>query len=91
MIKVVWPDEVVDQIDQIVAYIEIFNPAAANMLGEKLFALGESLRSSPRRGRPALGGTRELVSVKPYMLRYEVAGDIVAIVRIRHSGRRPLA
>ena len=91
MVRVVWPDEVVTQIDQIVAYIEIFNPTAARRMGERLLALVNSLISSPHRGRPAPGGTRELVTVRPYVLRYEVQGDLVIILHIRHSARRPLA
>lgn len=88
MARVVWPDEVVAQVDQIVAYIEVFNPAAAERMGDKLFALGNSLTTSPRRGRPAADGTRELVTVKPYILRYEVQDDVVTILHIRHSARR---
>lgn len=91
MPEVVWPDEVIAQIDQIVAYIDVFNPTAAQRMGDRLLALGNSLITSPHRGRPAPSGTRELVTVRPYILRYEVQGDRVVILHIRHSARRPLA
>ena len=89
MIRVFWPDEVLAQVDQIIAYIDVFNPVAARRLGDRLVALGESLATSPRRGRPAPDGTRELVTVRPYVLRYEIQAEMVVILHIRHSARRP--
>jgi len=32
---------------------------------------------------------RELVSVRPYIIRYRVLGDQVIILRIRHASQRP--
>jgi hypothetical protein len=32
---------------------------------------------------------RELVAVHPYIIRYEVIGDWVQVLRIRHGSRRP--
>jgi plasmid stabilization system protein ParE len=32
---------------------------------------------------------RELVSVSPYIIRYQVIGDDVVILRVRHGARRP--
>ena len=90
MARVDWPDQAKDELDQIIAYIREFSPVAATRIGARLFALGESLASSPHRGRPAAGGTRELVTVRPYILRYYVRDDVVTIVSIRHSARRPL-
>ena len=79
-----------DQLDGIVSYIALDNPAAAEKLGERLIALGESLASFPNRGRPAPQQTRELTGVPPYVLRYRVVGDVVLIVDIRHGARRPI-
>lgn len=45
--------------------------------------------SFAEKGRPAIHGTRELTTVKPYLIRYTVAGDRVYIIRIRHAARRP--
>ncbi len=90
MAKVVWPDEVLVQLEQIVAYISVFNPTAATRMGDQLFALGNSLSSSPHRGRPAADRTRELVTVRPYILRYENKDDVVTVLHIRHSARKPL-
>ena len=90
MADVVWLQEALDDIDQIVAYIDASNRTAAEKMGRKLFALGESLTVFPNRGRPGRNGTRELPSVPPYVLIYEVVGEVVTILTIRHSRRRPL-
>lgn len=90
MAKVVWLNEAIDQLDLIVAYIELFDPIAAERIGDRLFALGESLADFPHRGRPAGNGTREMVTVPPYILRYQIDGEEVSILSIRHGARRPL-
>lgn len=91
MARVIWRPDALEQLDEIAAYIEQFNPAAADRTRERLWRLGESLRSSPHRGRPTTGGARQLVTVRPYRLTYEVDGDAVFILGIRHTARRPLA
>ncbi len=90
MAKVVWLNEAIDQLDLIVAYIELFDPTAAERIGERPFALGESLVDFPHRGRPAGNGARELVTVPPYILRYQVDGENVSALSIRHGVRQPL-
>ncbi|MDO8295684.1 MAG: hypothetical protein Q7T19_04500 [Caulobacter sp.] len=37
----------------------------------------------------AASGLRELVTVRPYILRYRVSVKRVVIVQIRHGARRP--
>lgn len=90
MAKVLWPDQALDDIDEIIAYIRKSNPSAAETIGARLFALGESLADVPQRGRPASNGARGLVTLAPYALRYRIAGDTVVIVHVRHTRRRPL-
>lgn len=70
--RVVWPDSVADQLDQIAAYIEVFDPRAADRVVQRLVALSESLADFPHRGRPADNDARELSTVPPYILRYRV-------------------
>ena len=89
MARVIWRPAALEHLDEIAAYIEQFDPSAAARMRTRLRQLSDSLRTSPNRGRPAAGGTRELVTVRPYILRYEVQGDVVTILRIRHSARRP--
>lgn len=87
MAEVVWPDAASEQLDQIIAYIEIFDPTAAARIGERLVALADSLSQFPERGRPVGDGKRELVTVSPYILRYRVSGDQVLILGVRHGAR----
>lgn len=90
MAEVVWVDEAIEQLDLIVSYIELFDASAARRLGDRVFALADSLRHFPNRGRPAGNGTREMVTVPPYILRYQVVGDTVSILSVRHGARRPI-
>ena len=87
MHRIVWTDEAVGQLEAIVTYISVVNPAAAQRLGERLVAVADSLAEFPHRGRDAGGGKRERTTVWPYILRYRVDGQSVIILRIRHGAR----
>ena len=91
MARVIWRRRATDDLNQIRAYIEDFDPAAARTVAARLRELGDSVTDVPNRGRPAPNGMPGLVSVKPYIVRYRVTGDVVQIVHIRHSRRDPLA
>lgn len=54
-----------------------------------LIAAADSLTELPERGRPAATGRREVVSIWPYVIRYQVIGDRVVILRVRHGSQRP--
>jgi addiction module RelE/StbE family toxin len=88
--QVIWTDQALADIDAIVAYV--FNqsrPLAAQRLGRRLLAAGESLADHPERGRTSTRGRRELAAVPPYVLRYRIVGDVVVIGSVRHGARRP--
>lgn len=87
MAKVVWLDEAIDQLDQIIAYIEVFDPPAANRIKARLIDVSDSLRSFPHRGRPGRQGSREMVTVSPYILRYTVIDETIFILGVRHARR----
>ena len=89
MARVDWTREALFQIAQIADYIALFDSAAAARTSARLVALGESLSDFPNRGRPAAGGTRELVMVPPYILSYAVVDDTVFILGVRHGARQP--
>jgi toxin ParE1/3/4 len=90
MAKVIWSDAAATDIEQIVDYIEARDADAAARIGATLFALGESLKDYPNRGRPVGNVKRELASVAPDVLRYRVAGDSVFILPVRHERQRLL-
>ena len=92
MNKVVWSNTALAHIRFIRTYIEQFNPKAARQLAEGLIEAGNSLVSFPHRGRVVPGtDKRELVTAYPYIIRYRIAGDVVRILRVRHTARRPTA
>ncbi len=89
MFKVVWAPSAVQEVRRIHDYIASFNARAAADLAERLFETGSNLALSPNRGRPVTGKPwRELVIVYPYIIRYQVVGDVVRILRVRHGMRR---
>lgn len=90
MAKVVWSARASKDLYQIAAYIHQFDPAAAIKIEEQLKVLSESLTHFPQRGRPVSRSAREIVSVRPYVMRYQIVADTVVIVRVRHGRRRPL-
>lgn len=89
MARVVWLGEAIDQLDRIVAYVRVFDPRAADRLGNRLVSAAGTLTDFPNRGRPTSGGKRELPTVPPYIIRYRVEGEIVLILGIRHGAQRP--
>ncbi len=84
---IVWTAEAVDNLDAIVAYIELFHPPASKRIAERLLALADSLADFPHRGRDVGDGRRELTVVPPYILRYRVEAGRVVILRVRHGAR----
>lgn len=88
MARVVWTDTALAEIDAIIDYVEIFDPAAAVRLAQRLMDAGNSLADFPNRGRPRGGGIRQWSLVYPYLVRYRVRDDVVEILAIRHGARR---
>jgi len=87
--EVIWTDRAFADIEAIVAYISSQSkPLAAQRLGQKLLAIGESLRDHPDRGRPISHSRREIAFVTPYLVRYRIKGDRVFIMEVRHAARR---
>ena len=89
MVRVVWTRDALVNLRLIRHDIEQFDPQAAERIAQRLIEAGDRLSMFPERGRPASGGTRELVIVRPYVLRYRVDGGTVYILRVRHSARLP--
>lgn len=85
MAKVVWTGAALDSLEHISAYISHFDPLAAERIYTKLIEVTESLADFPHLGRPAKNGAREVPTVPPYILRYEVVENFVNILDIRHG------
>jgi toxin ParE1/3/4 len=86
--QVVWTRRAIADLEAVREYIEQFNPLAAERVAQRLFAAGESLANFPERGRP-IGQRRELVVVRPYIIRYRVTTSRVDILAIRHGAQAP--
>lgn len=89
MARVTWRPRAISDLEDIIRYLEQFDPEAAHRYGVRLYDLGNSLCDFPRRGRPANDGTRVMTGVPLYVLRYVVDDDAVSILSIRHGARRP--
>ncbi|WP_174273899.1 type II toxin-antitoxin system RelE/ParE family toxin [Sphingomonas bacterium] len=90
MAKVVWSEQAVVSLNLIVDYIERDHPPSAAEIASRLVDAALSLEHFSDRGRSMGGNVRELVKVRPYIIRYEVLPDVVRILRIRHAARLPL-
>jgi toxin ParE1/3/4 len=85
-----WSPAAVAQLRAIRAYLQQFNPKAAETLAAHLLVAGNSLESFPHRGRRVLGTEmRELVTTYPHIIRYRVTREgLVRILRVRHAARQ---
>jgi len=83
--KVVWSPSSVRDLQSLRGYIDQFNPRAARDIAARLFEAGSSLRKFPGKGRPVGDNLREWTLVYPYIIRYEIVGDDVHILGIRHG------
>ena len=89
-VKVEWRPSALKDRAEIFEYLFQRNPYAARELSEALALAGDGLATFPYRGRPGLmRGTRELVTVGPYVLIYRVddASRTVTIIRVWHGAR----
>jgi toxin ParE1/3/4 len=86
---VFWLEAAIADIKEIVAYIEVDNPAAARRVASGLYDSAIRLGSHPRIGRRGRSrGTRELVVPSlPFIIAYRIRADRVEVVRVIH-GRR---
>ena len=88
--RVEWLATALDDRTAIFDYLLDRNPHAAAAISEALALAGDSLATFPYRGRPGLvPGTRELVTVLPYLLVYEVdsPAELVRILRVWHGAQ----
>ena len=87
--KLVWARPAREDRKAIREHIAADNPSAALDLDELLSEKATRLVDHPSLGRPGrLQGTRELVAHRNYILIYDVAGDLVRVLRVLHAARQ---
>ena len=74
---------------EITGYVRDFSPTAAARLELRFIDVAETLATFPERGRPIGRGRREILVVRPYVIRYAVLAEEVRILSVRHGARRP--
>lgn len=83
MMELFWTPEATQDREDIYDYIEADNPAAALALDELFAEKAGRLVDHPGLGRPGrVTGTRELVAHQNYILVYDVADDLVRVLRV---------
>ncbi|MCK6453982.1 MAG: type II toxin-antitoxin system RelE/ParE family toxin [Alphaproteobacteria bacterium] len=87
--RLVFAEPAERDLDNIIDYIALDNPAAAEQVFRTIVATTERLREFPEMGRPGrLPGTREFpVASLPYVVVYEVHDDAVMILAVFHGAR----
>jgi addiction module RelE/StbE family toxin len=87
--RVRWTSAAADDLSKIVDYIRRDNPAAARRVAKTVFNGVTQLRKFPHIGRMGLAdNTRELIFTPlPYIVVYEILGDQVHVLRIRHAAQ----
>jgi toxin ParE1/3/4 len=88
--RVRWLRKALRNLDEEATYIATDDPAAAQLVVERVLAAVAMLAQQPGMGHPGrLPGTRELVVAKTrYIVPYRVRGDEVQILRVFHTSRR---
>ncbi|MDO7834273.1 type II toxin-antitoxin system RelE/ParE family toxin [Sphingobium sp. HBC34] len=85
MLPLIWHDEALDDLENIVDFIETHNPLAADRIGNAIRHVAERLPDHPymyRTGR--VPGTREALVTPNYVIIYRVH-DIIEILAVKHT------
>jgi addiction module RelE/StbE family toxin len=87
--RVRWTTNAANDLSRMVERIRAESPEAALHVARTLYNGVAELGKFPRRGRVGLvENTRELVFPPwPYIVVYEVTGDQVVVLRVRHASR----
>jgi len=85
-----WTEEAAKDLERIANYLFEHAPERATYLVRQIYDAPSALLSFPHRGRPGRKmGTRDLVlSPLPYIVVYQLSGDIIHIVRILHGAQK---
>lgn len=85
-----WLSQALRNLDDEANFIAADDPAAAQLVVERVLEAVQALVSQPGLGRPGrVPGTRELVVLKTrYLVPYRVRGETIEILRVFHTSRR---
>ena len=89
--KVVYTDEALHDLDDILKYIAANFPAAYQGFASRLQAVERRIGQLPQSARPVTGrpGVRVVPLLRyPYKVFYRVTSDAVEILHVHHSARR---
>jgi addiction module RelE/StbE family toxin len=88
--RVRWLRQALRNLDEEAAYIATDDPAAAQVVVERVLRAVAMLADQPALSRPGrVPGTRELVVPRTrYVVPYRVRGSAVDILRVFHTSRR---
>lgn len=88
--KLRWTRTARADLDELRAFIEEENPAAAAEVAARILAAVTRLVDHPAIGRPGrIAATRELVITgTPFVVPYRVRGRTVELLRVLHGARR---
>jgi plasmid stabilization system protein ParE len=89
--RVRWLRTALRNLDDEASYIALDDLAAARLVVERVLQAVAALEGQPGIGRPGrVPGTRELVVLKTrYIVPYRVRGEVIEILRVFHTSRRP--
>lgn len=86
MLPVVWRASTLRKLEQVIDYIEVRNPAAADRIGAAIRHTADRLPDHPYLHRPGrVPGTREAVVHPNYILVYRVMTDRIQILALLHT------
>lgn len=87
--RLVFTEPAASDLDDIIGYIALDNPAAAERVYRAIVTAAERLQDFPKIGHTGrLPGTRELPVVSlPYIIVYEIGGGTVTILAVFHGAR----
>jgi plasmid stabilization system protein ParE len=86
--KTVWTSAAWSDVDRLHAFLAEYDPARADATLDRLVKSPEKLLNFARRGqRVSCYGTREVreLRIGRYLLRYELAGSTIFVLRFFHS------
>ena len=85
-----WTEEAANDLEHITDYLFENAPGRAAELVREIYDAPSALLTFPSSGRPGKKeGTRELVlSPLPYIVVYQITGDVIHIVRILHGAQK---